>query len=89
MSFYNVVGDVPDGKSIDRIDNNGNYEPENVKWSTINEQNRNRRSNRKINGVCITDISRSLGGGNGLVGKRLKRGWSLEKAITEKSYASI
>lgn len=38
------LGPQPDGLTFDRIDNDGNYEPGNVKWSTYSEQNRNRRS---------------------------------------------
>ena len=42
--FYNVLGEKPAKHSLDRIDNNGNYCPENVKWSTQSEQNSNRRT---------------------------------------------
>ena len=84
LSFYNAVGDAPDNKSLDRIDNNGNYELLNVKWSTTKEQARNRRTNNNINGICELDISNSLGGKSGLIRKRLKRGWSLERAINKK-----
>lgn len=87
ISFYNDVGEPPEDMSLDRIDNNGNYEPSNVKWSTIKEQTRNRRSNRKIDGVCISDISIGLGGSHSLVAKRIKRGWSIKKSITLKSNA--
>jgi len=89
MAFYNYVGEAPAGKSIDRIDNNGNYEPGNVQWSTAREQGKNKTTNRKINGKCISEISRSLGGNHGLVYKRLQRGWDLERAITEPSHASV
>jgi len=85
MSFLKDMGDVPVNMSIDRINNNGNYCKENCKWSTKTEQNRNRRSNIKIDGVCISIISKELGGANSLVSKRLKRGWSIKKAITLKS----
>jgi hypothetical protein len=88
LAFYKDVGDIPEGYSIDRIDNNGNYEPDNVRIATAKEQCQNKTNNRKINGRCISTISRELGGEHSLVAKRLKRGWDLEKAITEKTYAN-
>ncbi len=42
-NFYEDTGDKPDGLEIDRIDNEGNYEPGNVKWSTRSEQMLNTR----------------------------------------------
>lgn len=41
-AFYHDMGEMPENMSIDRIDNNGNYEPDNCKWSTQSEQNFNR-----------------------------------------------
>lgn len=41
--FYADMGDRPIGMSLDRINNDGNYEPSNCKWSTQQEQVRNRR----------------------------------------------
>lgn len=86
-AFYDYVGEAPPDKTLDRIDVNGNYEPGNVKWSSSKEQGQNKRNNTKVDGVCISDASRALGGNHSLINKRLKRGWSLERATTEKSHA--
>lgn len=46
--FVADMGERPQGYSIDRIDNNGDYSPNNCKWSTKKEQQRNRRITKHI-----------------------------------------
>lgn len=86
INFLEDMGRCPPGGSIDRINNNGNYCPENCKWSTTKEQSRNRRSsvilehnNKK---QCLQDWSIESGIKAETIQCRLKRGWSIEKALT-------
>lgn len=50
LSFYNwaINNGYQDGLSIDRINTNGNYSPDNCKWATAEEQGNNKRNNINI-----------------------------------------
>lgn len=72
--------------TIDRIDVNGDYCPDNCRWVDLELQANNRRSNVFItyNGKTQTasQWSKELGFNKSLVGQRIGRGWSIELALT-------
>lgn len=85
-NFLNDMGERPKGLSLDRIDNDRGYFPENTRWATSKQQVFSQRSTKRItfNGTTLTqsDWARRLGGATNLIYRRLKDGWSLERALT-------
>ena len=47
-AFFEDMGPRPEGLTLERTNNNGNYEPGNCKWATLKEQSRNTRKNHLI-----------------------------------------
>lgn len=92
LSFQSFVEDVglPPSKThtLDRIDNNGNYEPCNIRWATPTEQQGNKRNSRLLtfNGQThhLLEWSRITGINDSTLLGRLGRGWSVEKTLSTK-----
>ena len=72
--------------TIDRIDNDGNYEPSNCRWVNMDAQMRNKSNHRNITYKGVTKPlvvwAEDLGLSASLLDNRIRRGWSIEETLT-------
>jgi hypothetical protein len=84
--FISHIGRRPPGKWwIERINNDGDYEPGNVKWATPKEQRQNTRFNVNIEldgrVKCVSERARNVGVRPSVISSRINRGWSHRESV--------
>ncbi len=92
--FENFLADMgfrPAGKTLDRINVNGPYSPENCRWATPKEQQRNARTTRFITfegeTKSLQEWAEIYQVNADMVVYRLKRGYSVKEALTAKKFS--
>lgn len=95
--FPNFLADVgirPTTRhTLGRIDNDGHYEPGNVRWETPKEQGANRSTSRRVTAfgetLILAEWSRRVGLPFHLISDRLNSGWTAERALSEPAQIQV
>lgn len=87
-NFLADMGEPKNHESLDRIDVNGNYEPENCRWADFETQSNNKRASHYITAggetLTIAQWSRKTGVNRTTIHYRVKAGWPTEKLFEQK-----
>jgi hypothetical protein len=87
IEFFNDMGHRPDGMSLDRINPEKGYSPDNCRWATTRQQARNRRVNRMLTHdgktMCLQEWAEEVGINNITLQSRLAKNWTVERALTQ------
>lgn len=85
-NFLEDMGERPDGKTLDRRDNSLGYFKENCRWATKKQQGNNTSRNRLLElgdkTLTMAQWGELLGLNQGTIQTRLRRGWSVEDALS-------
>ncbi len=85
-NFYADMGECPEGRTIERRDNESGYSPENCHWETRKGQQRNRRVNRYITAFnqtkTVAEWSELSGLKHNVITRRLSHGYTSEEAVS-------
>jgi hypothetical protein len=87
VNFYADMGDCPENKTLERVNNSRNYWKGNCVWATQKQQTRNTSANKKVyfqgQWKCITEWAEMYGKNANLIYQRIVRlGWTPERALT-------
>lgn len=90
--FVEDMGERPKGYTLNRIDNDKGYSPENCEWASRYDQDRNTTKNRYLTYKGVTrvfdDWCKQFNIPRSTLNKRLDNGWSIEKALETPRYKS-